>query len=102
MGGVRCYRPLPLLPTLEREEEAASDFSYFGGCGGRGGSQRSRSHASAPRQLAQSREEPPDPKSAGSHFPPFMLTVGGLSGALSLHPSSFPKVPAERTCPFSC
>lgn len=29
---------LSLLPTLGRQEEAASDFSYFGGCGGGGGS----------------------------------------------------------------
>lgn len=47
-----------LLPTLGRQEEAASDFSYFGGCRGGGGSQRSRSHASAPTQLPKAGRGP--------------------------------------------
>lgn len=75
---MKCYPPLSLLPTLGREGEAASDFSYFGGCG-RGGSQRSLSHASAPSQLPKAGKGPPDPRSPGSHSPPFKVTVDGLS-----------------------
>lgn len=49
---------LSLLPTLGRQEEAASDFSYFGGCGGGGGSRRSRSHASTLSQLPKAGRGP--------------------------------------------
>lgn len=96
MGGkVRCYPPLPLLPTLGREEEAVSDFSYFGDCGGGGGSQRSRSHASAPRLLPKARRGP----QIQSPLAP-TSRCGWALPALSLRPSSFPKVPAKGTCPF--
>lgn len=89
---------LSLLPTLGRQEEAASDFSYFGGCGGGGGSRRSRSYASARSQLPKAGRGPQiqGPLAPTSRLSR-LLWMGSPSAVLE--PQILPKDPQKGPVP---